>query len=93
MSILQRAQEGDAEAQFHFGNCFNQGEGVSQDKTEAAIWFRIAAMRGHAGAQFYLGKSYFTGEGVFQKAVEWWIESASQGYEPAQQALKDLNEN
>ena len=40
------AEEGDTEAQYGQGLVYWRGEGVSQDFTEAAKWFRRAAEQG-----------------------------------------------
>ena len=37
------------------------GEGVAEDKREAAKWWRLAADNGHTYAQFYLGWMYDQG--------------------------------
>ena len=39
------AEEGAAEAQFNLGLLYRSGEGVSQDDTEAMIWFLKAAQQ------------------------------------------------
>ena len=64
-----------------------QGQGVSQDYTEAAKWYRKAAEQGNGPAQASLGQMYFRGEGVpedlaeagkllmksiWSQAKEWW---------------------
>jgi TPR repeat protein len=46
------------------------GEGVSQDKAEAAKWYRKAADKGEAYAQNSLGILYGLGEGVEKNAVK-----------------------
>ena len=64
------AEQGDADAQFHLGLMYDFGEGVPQDRTEAAKWFHLAAEQGHAPAQSFLGLLYlWGGEGVTQNYV------------------------
>ncbi len=64
------AEQGDADAQFHLGLMYDFGEGVAQDRTEAAKWFHLAAEQGHAPAQSFLGLLYmWGGEGVTQNYV------------------------
>lgn len=38
-------------AQFHLGNAFYSGQGVTQDFKEAMSWFKLAASQGHHLAQ------------------------------------------
>jgi hypothetical protein len=46
------AEQGDANAQFHLGICYANGQGVAQDLAEAVRYYRLAAERqNHAGAQ------------------------------------------
>lgn len=81
--LLERAQAGDAEAQFELGVRYYYGDGVPEDEEEAAKWTRLAAEQGHAGAQNNLGLMYFYGEGVRQdreKAVYWYCKAAEQGH-------------
>ena len=53
---LKAARQGDAEAQFYLGLCYNYGDGVEKDLSEAVIWFRKAAVQGLAKAQDMLRK-------------------------------------
>lgn len=48
------AETGDAIAQYNLGVCYDTGEGVAQDKAEAAKWFRKAAEQGDETAQSVL---------------------------------------
>ena len=52
------AEQGDVDAQFNLGWCYYMGEGVPQDKVEAAKWYRKAAERGNVLAQCNLGWCY-----------------------------------
>ena len=45
------AEQGDAEAQYFIGCCYEYGDGVVKDKAEAVKWYRMAAEQGHAKAQ------------------------------------------
>jgi hypothetical protein len=65
---------------------YADGEGVPQDDTQAARWFRLSAEQGHARAQFSLGRMYRRGDGVPEDlifAYMWWTLSASTGHEIA----------
>ena len=45
------AEQGDAEAQFHLGEKYDTGLGVTQDDKEAVKWYRLSAEQGYAKAQ------------------------------------------
>ena len=47
------AEQGDPDAQFHLGLCYDEGCGVPENKAEAIKWFQKAAEQGHAwGIEF-----------------------------------------
>jgi TPR repeat protein len=64
------ADDGYAAAQFNLGLMYDTGDGVPQDDTQAATWYRQAAEQGHANAQYNLGAMYVLGQGVPQDYVE-----------------------
>jgi hypothetical protein len=80
-ALLEKAQAGDANAEFDVGYAYEVGEGVTQDLTKAAFWFRKAADHGDAGAQYSLALLYNTGQGVPQDYAEgyFWSELAATG--------------
>ncbi len=85
-----RAEQGDAEAQFSLGYCYDDGRGVAKDKAKAVKWYRLAAEQNYAPAQFNLGCCYANGQGVMEskaKAVKWYRLAAEQNYAPAQSNL------
>lgn len=91
---LKAARQGDAEAQFYLGLCYNYGDGVEKDLSEAVVWYRKAADQGFADAQYSLGSCYFNGYGVekdLSEAVKWYRKAANQGFKRAQFALKFYN--
>ncbi len=45
------AEQGDAEAQYHLGCCYQFGDGIIKNKAEAAKWFRKSAKQGYCQAQ------------------------------------------
>ena len=57
------ADRGDANAQFHLGLYYANGQGVEKNLTEAAKWYRKAAEQGYAKAQCNLGLCYANGQG------------------------------
>ena len=64
------AEQGDAEAQFNLGWCYDNGRGVAKDYVEAVKWYRQAAEQGHPEAQFNLGCCYANGQAVVKDKVE-----------------------
>ena len=76
--IQAAASGGDVSAQFDLGVMYDNGEGVSLHKAEAAKWYRMAAEQGYDLAQFSLGCMYKNGEGVPQdiNEAEYWFSMA-----------------
>jgi hypothetical protein len=67
---------------------------VAKDRSEAARWFRMAAVAGNAEAQVYLGVMYARGDGVAKnrdEAVSWLRKAAAQGSSRAQEYLERLD--
>ena len=80
-AVKKAAEQGNAVAQTKLGLMFTMGEGVPEDYTEAASWFRKAAEQGHAFAQYNLGVMYANGDGVPEddaEAVRWFRKAAEQ---------------
>ena len=96
-SLFQKAEQGDADAQFTLGINYCLGKGVEEDYDEAAVWYRKAAEQGLADAQFILGLYYEHGIGSsgqdYVEAVNWFRKAAEQGHGTAMNnlALKYLN--
>ena len=89
---LERAEQGNTQAQYLLGRRYYFGDGVPQDRGKAFEWQTRAADQGHATAQYVLGLLYSAGDGVPQdkkKAVEWISRSAEQGLAEAQYASGD----
>ncbi|WP_299701822.1 tetratricopeptide repeat protein [uncultured Pontibacter sp.] len=82
LPLLKEAAElGNAEAQYNYGVCFQQGVGVSQDEKTANEWFLKSANQGWKDAQFKLAYSYATGRGIAQdskSAFQWALKCAEQ---------------
>ena len=88
--LRRQAEQGNAQAQFNLGECYYDGNGVSEDMTEAAKWYRKAAEQGLADAQFNLGTCYRNGYGVKKnpsEAAKWYRKAAEQGHAKAQYFL------
>ena len=93
--LEQRAQGGDAEAQYQLASLYRSGRGVAQDDAAAFRWMKAAAEKGHANAQFNLAKMYLAGRGVaidVQQARAWLTKAAAQGRTEASKLLSDTME-
>jgi TPR repeat protein len=89
-TLKEQAAGGDAKAQYILGEAYENGEGVSEDDTQAAFWYRKAAEQENALAQFDLGGLYYDGKGVTQdyaQAAIWYRKAAEQGDAAAQSNL------
>jgi hypothetical protein len=85
--IRQRADAGDASAQFILGTRYATGEDVSQDYGIAARWFQKAAEQGLVIAQDTLGNYYWAGRGVQKNVTQayYWSVLANHGGNQASQ--------
>lgn len=88
---LELAEAGNPKAQYNIGVLYDLGNGVEQDRAEAAIWYRKAADQGHEKAQFNLGFLYANGDGVTQELVlaYKWLELADISGHPEAAAQRD----
>ena len=50
------AERGSAQAQYNLGVCYENGDGVEKDTSEAMKWYRIASEQGHKDAETALQK-------------------------------------
>ena len=76
-----RAEQGDAEAEFHLSTMYLRGQGVPQSYTEAFRWCRRAADQNYARAQDGMGYLYYHGYGLdgdFTEALRWLHLAADQ---------------
>lgn len=76
--FLQKASQGDVDAQFTTAQNYKQGKGVEANKKEAIKWFLEAAMNGHPKAQFETSQAYLLGRGTEKDMVKScaWLEVA-----------------
>ncbi|MBQ2573792.1 MAG: sel1 repeat family protein, partial [Bacteroidales bacterium] len=82
LAEINKAEQGDTDAQVNLGNCYWNGNGIEQNHEEAVTWFRKAAEQGDAVAQYNLGLCYEYGNGVEQnneETVKWYRKAAEQG--------------
>lgn len=88
--LRRRAQAGDASARHELARRLIQGDGVEQNFSEGADWFREAAIQGVANAQYNLGVLYERGLGVMRndvRALLWYHSAAEQSHPLAQYNL------
>ena len=88
--LTQKAEAGDAEAQFYLGLMYVEGKGVLQNYQQAAYWLRKSAEQGDASAQYNIGFMYYNGQGVAQnysEVMKWWHKAAEQGHAKAHYGL------
>lgn len=84
-NLEQKAQSGDAEAQYQLGVRYHK----EKKYQEAVVWFEKAAKQGHARSQSNMGLYHSS---ILQpqdekKAFYWFSQSAAQGYAQAQYQL------
>ena len=54
--FMRSAAQGDADAQYAVGLCYEEGMGVEVDLDEAREWYQRAAKQGHKEAKRHLKK-------------------------------------
>lgn len=89
-SLLAKAKAGDAQAQYRLGKMYYDGDDVSQNYPQAALWFRRAAEQGNPDAEYMLGGLYHYGLGVPKnsaKSIIWLEKAAGQGQAKADYLL------
>ena len=66
--LQQKANDGDAQAQFDLALCYAKGTGVEKNEEIAFNWHKKAAEQGHVNAQFALGLYYLLSKDRVQQA-------------------------
>ena len=90
------ADQGDLDAQYKLGVCYENGTGVPRDDKKAFDCYRNSAEKGIVDAQFSLGACYENGKGVgkdVKEAVEWYRKAADRKITEAQYRLGYCFEN
>lgn len=64
--LKNKAEQGNAEAQYNLAVCYDSEYGVEKNVEEAVKWYRKSAEQGYARAQHNLGICYYNGDGVFR---------------------------
>ena len=94
-NLLQKAEAGDAKAQFDLGSAYLQGSGVPLNHSAGIEWIRKAANKGYAGAEVTL--ALFCEKGVLRdvpgfdhpdphEAAKWFRKAAQQQGKDAKHA-------
>lgn len=95
--IIELAEQNNAKAQCKLGYLYFYGKGVQKDIIKAIQLFKKSADLGYAVAEYNLGIIYQSGTEVTNKnidyAVYWLTRAEEQGYQPASNALSNLNSN
>ena len=87
---LAAAQAGDMNAALSVGKLYAAGEGTAQNGTQAAEWYRKAAVDGSSEASWLLAQLYITGVLVpqdLEEALTYLQLSARAGYAASQSEL------
>ena len=76
--LVPLAQDGNVEAQYYLGQCFENGYGTKKDVVAAISWYEVAAESNHAESQVRIGYIYLNGIGVVVDVVKayMWFEIA-----------------
>jgi hypothetical protein len=96
MALAQRAEDGDAKAQFQLGVAYFKGETVERDPPQALKWIEKSAAQGLADAQYMLGAMHHAGRGALQSfplAYKWFELAAQQNHADAQYSLGVMYRN
>jgi len=89
-TVLEKVEQGDANAQNYLGIMYAQGRGVNQNFKQAVHWFSKAAEKDQPSACNNLGMMYYLAKGVIKdygKAAHWFKKGADLGYVDAQYNL------
>ena len=82
--IKKAAELGNAEAQYNYGYCFQEGFEVDKNDSIANIWLLKSANQGWINAQFKIAYSYATGRGIEKNKDEafFWSLKCAQQHDP-----------
>jgi len=90
---IEKAKDGDIDAQYNLGVIYYHGEGVDRDYDEALSWFHMAAEQDDPDAQYNLGFMYGRGEGIEKDrnlSMQWFNRAAGQGHVGATEILQKM---
>jgi len=89
----QAAEAGNDEAQWRFGACLQNGNGVPSDQVEACFWYRKSAESGFPYGMFSLALQYREGKGCErnqEKAFELFESAMNLGLDEALMELAGM---
>ena len=78
-TIRYEAEQGNADYQYLYGNCFENGWGVEEDINQALAWYKKAADQKQKAVFNSIGNLYRTGKGVKRddkEAFNWFKQGA-----------------
>ncbi|MHB9147029.1 MAG: tetratricopeptide repeat protein [Candidatus Amoebophilus sp.] len=76
--LIERAEKGDAKAQYEVGRKYYQGKKISQDYKQAFKWFTKVEAQGNVDAQVAIASMYYHGQGVqqnYEEAFKWFTKA------------------
>ena len=76
-AIRQKADTGDAKAEFEMALCYFNGIGVPQNDKEALKWVKTSAEHGYPDAEVHYGTIYDYSN--HQEAEKWYLKAVEQG--------------
>ena len=85
------AMQGHADAAYHLGWLYANGNGLKVDVATAVHWWTQAAEHDQMDAMFALALAYTTGEGIEQnpdEALRWYLAAADAGHEDAREMIR-----
>ena len=88
---MKAAKQGNADAEYSVGMCYDGGHGVDEDEKKAFKWFMKAAKQGNADGEYSVGMCYGGARGVdedYKKADTWFWKAAKQGNADARDELR-----
>jgi hypothetical protein len=87
----QKAEAGDAKAQFDLAEAYFEGTGIAKDPAKGLDWLKKSATQGYPGAQVTLGVLYQNGVQVSKdphEAASWFRKAARQSATDPKHAQK-----
>lgn len=89
-AIKQAAEQGDAIAQSQLASAYYLGQGISEDRKQAAVLFNKAAVQGDLDSMVMLAAMNDAGLGVGRNLANgksWYKKAADLGHEPSKGVL------
>lgn len=90
--LQDTANNGDADACFILGRCYETGSGVAASIENAMKYYSRAAMKNNLDAIFNLGCIYSASENTWEMALKCFESAAAKGHKEAKTTLRDYYE-